>query len=70
MNRVKETLCTKCAHSDVCFYKKRYLEALRMVEAVLVDFNDIRVAPIELRCEFYLMKAEMINEKSIGHYKI
>ena len=66
MDRIKETLCTKCAHSDVCSYKKRYLDALRTVGVVLMEFDDVRVAPLELRCEFYFDKnlKEAANEEN------
>lgn len=32
----KETLCTRCAHRDVCVYKQDYLDILKSVENATV----------------------------------
>lgn len=29
---VKETLCTRCAHREVCIYKQDYLDIIKAVE--------------------------------------
>lgn len=33
---VKETLCTRCAHREVCVYKQDYLDILKAVENATV----------------------------------
>lgn len=33
---VKETLCTRCAHRDVCAHKQDYLDILKAVENATV----------------------------------
>lgn len=33
---VKETLCTRCAHREVCTYKQDYLDILKAVENATV----------------------------------
>lgn len=38
---VKETLCTRCAHWEVCIYKQDYLDILKAVESASV----VRDAP-------------------------
>ena len=39
---VKEPLCTRCVHMDVCAYKQDYLDVLKAVENVTVtrDISD------------------------------
>lgn len=32
----KETLCTRCAHREVCTYKQDYLDILKAVESATV----------------------------------
>lgn len=34
---VKETLCTRCAHREVCTYKNDYLDILKAVENATVS---------------------------------
>ena len=46
INEVKETLCSKCAKSDVCKYSELFLVAQR--EA---DFLEVNVAVMELPTE-------------------
>lgn len=36
---VKETLCTKCEHREVCKYKKDYLNILKSVNDAYVNFT-------------------------------
>ena len=31
-SEVKETLCTRCAHREVCIYKQDYIDILKAVE--------------------------------------
>lgn len=33
---VKETLCTRCPHHEVCIYKKDYLDILKAIENATV----------------------------------
>ena len=35
-SEVKETLCTRCAHREVCIYKQDYLDILDAVENAIV----------------------------------
>ena len=36
---VKESLCTRCIHKDVCAYKHDYLDIVKAVENVTVTKN-------------------------------
>ena len=42
---VKETLCTRCAHREVCIYKQDYLDIIKAVEnaAITRDTPDGKV---------------------------
>lgn len=42
---VKETLCTRCAHREVCTYKQDYLDILKAVENATVtrDTHDGKI---------------------------
>lgn len=35
--RVKETLCTHCAHREVCIYKQNYLNIIKAVENAVIE---------------------------------
>ena len=35
-SEVKETLCTRCAHREVCIYKQDYIDILKAVENATV----------------------------------
>lgn len=39
--RVKETLCTKCTHQEVCIYKQDYLNIIKAIENVIVEKTSI-----------------------------
>lgn len=39
--RVKETLCTHCAHRQVCIYKQDYLNILKAVKNTVVEKTSI-----------------------------
>lgn len=39
--RVKETLCTHCAHRQVCIYKQDYLNIIKAIENVVVEKTSI-----------------------------
>ena len=38
-SEVKETLCTRCAHREVCIYKQDYIDILKAVENATVTQN-------------------------------
>lgn len=40
---VKETLCTRCAHREVCIYKQDYLDIIKAVENAAIT----RIHPME-----------------------
>lgn len=65
-DRVKETLCTHCAHRGVCAYKKDYRDILKAVENVTVtrDISDGKytvkkvmdydfIGEISVKCKYY-----------------
>lgn len=39
--RVKETLCTKCSHREVCIYKQDYLNIIKAVENAVIEQSSI-----------------------------
>lgn len=39
MSSVRETICTNCVHCEVCRYKEKYLEAVKAIQNVGVDFD-------------------------------
>lgn len=65
MDGVKETLCTRCAHKDVCKYKEQFLvvqEKLDEVEFTVSGVDDVWLVALhnipwlhaDLRCDYYL----------------
>lgn len=64
-SEVKETLCTRCAHQEVCTYKQDYLDILKAVKnaAVIRDTPDgitskkvihyDLVSGISVSCKYY-----------------
>lgn len=69
--RVKETLCTRCAHRDVCIYKQDYLDILKAVEnaTVIRDTSDGKIASkkvihydfigeISVKCKYHQNRTE------------
>ena len=38
-SEVKETLCTRCAHKEVCIYKQDFIDILKAVENATVTQN-------------------------------
>ena len=38
-SEVKETLCTRCAHREVCIYKQDYIDILNAVENATLTRN-------------------------------
>ena len=35
-SEVKETLCTRCAHREVCIYKQDYIDIIKAIENATV----------------------------------
>ena len=60
--RVKETLCTRCAHREVCTYKQDYLDVLKAVEdaSVIRGTLDGKITSKKVTCY------EFIGEISVG----
>lgn len=63
---VKETLCTRCTHREVCAYKQYYLDILKAVEnaSVVSDIPDGKItskkvidydfiSKISVGCKYY-----------------
>ena len=59
---VKETLCTCCAHRDVCIYKLDYLNILKSIEdiSIIKEFPDGNASSKKLSCY------DFISEISVG----
>lgn len=59
---VKETLCTRCAHREVCAYRQDYLDILEAVEnaSVIRDTPDRKITSKKVICY------DFIGEISIG----
>lgn len=36
---VKETLCTRCAHREVCIYKQDFLDIIKTIENATITRN-------------------------------
>lgn len=64
---VKETLCTRCTHCEVCAYKQNYLDILNVVEnaTITIDTPDGKitskkvinydfVSDISIGCKYYI----------------
>ncbi len=59
---VKEPLCTRCVHMDVCAYKQDYLDVIKAVENATVarDTSDEKkvidydfIGTISISCRYY-----------------
>lgn len=68
MSGTKETLCTTCAHREVCKLTEEFLNAQKAVDDTLVglgggrtkrlrDFDWIRT--VDLRCKHYFQRMEV-----------
>ena len=55
MGDVKETLCTNCAHRDVCVQKDDFLEIDNKVDNILKMTRFF----YKLECPYYLRKSEI-----------
>ena len=71
---VKETLCTRCIHKDVCAYKHDYLDIIKAVENVtvtkdmycakkVIDYDFI--GTIHVSCRYYEKHTEIYCNKSL-----
>ena len=52
---VKEPLCTRCAHKEICVYKQKYLEVFKAVENVYLNnaiYHDF-IIEIDVKCYYY-----------------
>ena len=67
----KETLCTRCAHRDVCIHKQDYLDILKAVEnaTVIRDTPDGKISSkkvihydfideVSVKCKYYQNRKE------------
>ena len=65
----KETMCTTCIHQDICSVKKKFLDAQKAVDGLIVydelptgllgqvKLRDIGfIKPVELECIHYVYK--------------
>ena len=52
LDGVKETLCTRCAHREVCAYKQDYLDILKAIEnaKVVKDTPDGKITSKKVSC--------------------
>ena len=67
-SEVKETLCTRCAHREVCIYKQDYIDILKAVENATLtrDTPDVIaskkvtqydfISGISVGCKYYTCK--------------
>lgn len=64
--RVKETLCTRCAHREVCTYKQDFLDIVKAIEnaSIVRDTPDGKItskkitdydfiSEITINCKYY-----------------
>ncbi len=59
---VKETLCTRCVHQEVCIHKRDYLDILKAVEnaTVIRNTHDGKIASKNV------IHYDFISEISVG----
>ena len=75
-NKLKETLCTHCAHREVCTYKQDFLDIIKAVEitSVIRDLLDGRISSknvldydfiseINVSCKYYQNWTETYRSK-------
>lgn len=64
MNGVKETLCTRCYHRNICKYTEQFLAVQKKLDEVefaisgtdetwLVKLHDIPWLEADLKCQYY-----------------
>ena len=75
-NKLKETLCTHCAHREVCAYKQDFFDIINAVEntSVYKDLSDGRInsknvrdydfiSEINVNCKYYQNWTETYRSK-------
>ena len=75
-NKLKETLCTRCAHREVCAYKQDFFDIITAVEntSVVRDLSDgiissknVRdydfISEINVSCKYYQNWTETYRSK-------
>lgn len=71
---VKESLCTRCIHKDVCTYKHDYLDIIKAVENTIVtrDTSSVKkaidydfIGTIHVSCRYYEKRTETYCNKSL-----
>ena len=67
-SEVKETLCTRCAHREVCIYKQDFIDIIKAIEnaAVTQETPDVIaskkvtqydfISGISVGCKYYTCK--------------
>lgn len=75
---VKETLCTRCFHREICSLKEQFLAAQNAVDNVFVSLGDHSsiklgdiqsIKPVELMCKHYIKKEHVVlREKDTSCY--
>lgn len=63
---VKETLCTRCAHRDVCAHKQDYFDILKAVENATVtrDTGDGKITSKKvIHYDFIIGQKSIVPEK-------
>ena len=77
---VKETLCTLCAHRDVCMHKQDYLDIIKAVENATVSRNALDgkitmkkvihydfIGEISVGCKYYQNWTETYRSGEVSH---
>ena len=59
---VKETLCTRCTHREVCAYKQNFLDIVKAIENASV----VRDTPDEKITSKKVIDYDFISEISVG----
>lgn len=59
---VKETLCTRCAHREVCAYKQDFLDIIKTIENATITRNTPDGKSTSKKVVLY----DFISEISIG----
>lgn len=57
-SEVKETLCARCAHREVCIYKQDFIDIIKAVENIVskkVTQYDF-ISGITVGCKYYYCK--------------
>lgn len=71
---VKESLCDRCVHNNVCAYKQDYLDVLKAVKNAIVtrDTSSVKkvidynfIGTINISCRYYENWTETYRKKSL-----